>query len=49
MAAVMFVTSLVGAYLGSKLAIKKGSNFIRYAMVAISLVMIAKVAFDLIL
>lgn len=45
--AVMFVTSTLGAFLGSKLAIKKGSEFIRYSMVAISILMIIKVIYDL--
>lgn len=39
----MFASSLVGAYVGSKLAVKKGSEFIRYAMVGMALIMVAKI------
>ncbi|MAQ71886.1 MAG: hypothetical protein CL565_06800 [Alphaproteobacteria bacterium] len=44
----IFASSAVGAYLGSKLAIRKGDNFIRLSMVAISIVMVLKVLYDLI-
>ncbi len=48
MAGMMFFSSIVGAYIGSKLAIKRGSRFIRYAMIAMALVMVAKLlVFDI--
>jgi len=43
--AVMFFASVLGAYAGSKLAIKKGNNFIRFTMVGISFVMCLKIIF----
>lgn len=39
----MFASSAVGAWIGSHLAIKKGSPFIRYGMTLVSFVMIGKV------
>ena len=43
----MFASSILGAYLGSKMAIRKGSPFIRYCMVSISILMAGKVIYDL--
>ncbi len=40
---VMFVASILGAFIGSKLAIKKGARFMKYAMAAMALVMASKV------
>ena len=39
----MFFSSLAGASVGSHLAIAKGSQFVRYAMVGIAILMIGKV------
>src|SRR3989338_4064084 len=39
----MFLGSFIGAWMGSHLAVKHGSRFIRKAMVAIAFLMIAKV------
>lgn len=44
--ATMFISSFVGAWVGSTLAIKHGSSFIRKAMVVIALVMLTKVIVD---
>ncbi|MCB1563876.1 MAG: TSUP family transporter [Alphaproteobacteria bacterium] len=41
--AVMFLAAVVGAFVGSKIAIKKGSRFIRYAMAAMAIVMVSKI------
>lgn len=41
----MIAFSIIGAYLGSKLAIKKGNQFIRYGMVLVALLMAGKVLF----
>ena len=46
---IMFVSSLVGAWFGSKLAVKRGSEFIRKAMIVIAVVMALKVVYDLVL
>ena len=47
-AIVMILASTIGAYIGSKTAIKKGNQFIRYAMAAMALVMAVKIAvFDI--
>ncbi len=43
----MFVSSFAGAWVGSHLAVKHGSNFIKKMMVVIAVVMIVKVLFDL--
>ncbi|MDP3976378.1 MAG: sulfite exporter TauE/SafE family protein [bacterium] len=45
---VMFASSFVGAWIGSHLAVRHGSAFIRRAMVGVAMVMIVKVFFDLI-
>lgn len=42
----MFVASFVGAWIGSHLAVKHGSEFIRKTMVGIAVLMIAKIIFD---
>lgn len=47
LAIAMLLSSIVGAFVGSKLAIKKGSRFIRYSMVAISIIMVVKIIYDL--
>lgn len=45
---VMFSAAVVGAFIGSKFAIGKGSHFIRYAMATMALAMVAKIViFDL--
>ncbi len=49
LAACIFFSSALGAFAGSKLAIKKGSRFIRYSMVGISILMLMKVLYDLLL
>lgn len=41
----MFITSFIGAWLGAHIAVKNGAQFIRYAMVAIAVVMIGKLIF----
>jgi uncharacterized membrane protein YfcA len=41
----MILASIIGAYIGSQIAIKNGDRFIRLGMVGISIVMIAKVVF----
>ncbi len=44
----MFLCAVVGSYMGSHLAIRKGSNFIRYTMAVLAVFMLAKVIiFDL--
>lgn len=43
----MFLSSALGAYAGSHLAVRRGSNFIRYAMVGVSVLMVIKVLYDL--
>ncbi len=40
---VMFVSNFVGAWIGSHLAAKRGSDFIRKAMIGIAFIMIVKV------
>lgn len=44
--AAMFVSSLIGAWIGSHTAIKGGDGFIRKAMVVIAVVMVTKVVLD---
>ena len=45
----MFIAGALGAYIGSKYAIKKGSVFIRYAMAVMACVMVLKILiFDII-
>lgn len=39
----MFGSAVIGSYVGSKLAINKGSQFIRYAMAVMALIMVLKV------
>ncbi len=46
---IMFVSSFIGSWIGSHLAVKHGDNFIRKAMVGIAIVMIIKVVIDLII
>jgi uncharacterized membrane protein YfcA len=43
----MFASSFVGAWVGSHLAVKHGSDFIKKAMVGIAIVMVLKVIIDL--
>ena len=44
----MFLCAVVGSYMGSHLAIRKGSNFIRYTMAVLAVFMLVKVIiFDL--
>jgi len=44
----MFISAILGAYIGSKIAIKKGSHFIRYAMAAMAFVIVLKIViFDI--
>lgn len=46
----LYVAATIGAYIGSKMAIKKGHEFIRYGMIGVSCLMIAKlVIYDMIL
>lgn len=46
----LYVSAAIGAYVGSKIAIQKGHEFIRYGMIAVSCMMIAKlVIYDMIL
>ncbi|PCH98752.1 MAG: hypothetical protein COB76_06770 [Alphaproteobacteria bacterium] len=46
----LYVCAAIGAYVGSKIAITKGQEFIRYGMIAVSVMMIAKlVIYDMIL
>lgn len=45
----MFSSSLIGAFIGSHLAVKHGSNFIKKAMVGIAVVMILKVIINLLI
>lgn len=47
LAVTMFVASFIGAWIGSHLAVKHGGKFIRKAMIAIALIMIIKVIYDL--
>lgn len=42
-AAAMFASAVAGSYIGSHLAIQKGSRFIRYAMAGMAAVMVLKV------
>lgn len=44
---VMFSTSFAGAWIGSHLAVKHGSGFIKKAMVIIAIVMVIKIIIDL--
>jgi uncharacterized protein len=44
----MFVSSFVGSWIGSHLAVKHGDNFIRKAMVGIALIMVTKVIIDIV-
>lgn len=44
----MFISSFIGAWIGSHLAVKHGSEFIRKAMIGIAVLMIIKVILDLI-
>jgi len=47
-AAIMITSTVFGSYIGSKIAIQKGSPFIRYAMVLMALIMVLKiVVFDI--
>ncbi len=43
----MFASSFVGAGIGSRLAIRHGSDFIRKAMIGVALLMIIKVVIDI--
>jgi len=43
----MFISSFVGSWIGSHLAVKRGDNFIRRVMVGIAIVMIIKVIIDI--
>jgi len=45
--ATMFVSSFIGAWIGSHLAVKHGNEFIRKAMVSVALVMVIKVIVDI--
>jgi uncharacterized membrane protein YfcA len=45
--AVMFLGSTVGAWLGSKLAVKHGAKFIRKMMIGLAILMLIKVIVDL--
>ena len=45
----MLVSSFIGSFIGSRLAVKRGNDFIRKAMIAIAILMLAKTALDLIL
>lgn len=46
----LFIAATIGAFIGSKLAIKKGHEFIRHGMIVVSILMILKlVVYDLIL
>lgn len=50
MAITLYVAATIGAMAGSKLAVKKGQEFIRYGMIAVSCLMIAKlVIYDMFL
>ncbi|MBU0577950.1 sulfite exporter TauE/SafE family protein [Patescibacteria group bacterium] len=44
--ATMFVSSFIGAWIGSHLAVKHGDELIRKAMIGIAILMIIKVVFD---
>lgn len=44
----MFTSSLIGAWIGSHLAVKHGSTFVKKAMVGIAAVMIVKILMDLV-
>ncbi len=44
-AVVMFSSAVLGAFIGSKIAIRKGARFIRYAMAIMAIVMVLKVLF----
>jgi hypothetical protein len=44
---VMFISSFVGAWIGSHLAVKHGSSFIKRAMVGIAIIMMIKVVVNL--
>lgn len=46
----LYLSAVIGAFIGSKLAVKKGQAFIRLGMIGVSLLMIAKlVIYDMIL
>jgi uncharacterized membrane protein YfcA len=46
----LFIAAAIGAFIGSKLAIKKGHEFIRTGMIYVSILMIAKlVIYDFLL
>jgi|GEM_PF-1679399 len=46
----LYAAAAVGAFIGSKLAVRRGHNFIRIGMISISMLMIAKlVIYDLLL
>jgi uncharacterized protein len=42
----MAICNIAGGYVGSKIAIKKGNRFIRYVFLAISMVLVVKLAYD---
>jgi uncharacterized protein len=42
----MAACNIAGAYVGSKLAIKKGNDFIRYFFLAVSLALVIKLSYD---
>ena len=44
-AVAMFISSIIGGYAGSHLAIRQGSPFVRFGMVAMALIMGGKVIF----
>ena len=47
-AAAMMISAMLGAYAGSKIAIRGGNNFIRYAMAGMAFVMVLKIViFDI--
>lgn len=42
----MFISSFCGAFLGSHMAVKRGDAFVKKSMIAIGIVMIAKIIFE---
>jgi len=43
----MFASSFIGAWIGSHLAVKHGSDFIKKVMVGIAIIMVIKVIINL--